>query len=646
MVFKSKAPCGSWKSPITSNLITSSQIKLSDLSISDDGIFWNELRPQENGRSLIVKWYKNKKTDFLPSGFSARSRVHEYGGGAFLIHKEVAFFSNEKDQHFYAAYPNGQTIDLTHSDSRRYANPIFDPYRNCIYAIEEDHQDKHTVINRLVKIDPEGKQPVEVVHEGHDFYSSPTLHPEGTHIAFLAWNHPNMPWDGTELLIGLLDKNSKILEEERVAGGCFESIFQPEWSPSGCLHFVSDKNGWWNLYVKGEKGITNLCPVNAEFGTAQWIFGISRYAFLPNGKIACIYTKKGIDYLGILDPQNKEIDTLPLGFTSFSSIKALNKTLIFTAASPQTLNAIWQYDLEKQNLKLLQSSLLVDIDPTYLSIPETIDFLTTNKQDAFGLYYNPKNKDFTMPDNEKPPLIVRSHGGPSTHIPLALDLEVQFWTSRGFAVLDVNYGGSTGYGRQYRQRLKGNWGIVDVDDCVNGALHLVKNKQADPKRLIIKGRSAGGFTTLVALAFKKVFTCGASYYGISDLEAMTNHTHKFESHYLEGLIGAYPEKKNRYIKRSPIHHMKNFSSPIILFQGGKDKVVPKIQSEMIFNCLKKRNIPVTYLFFKEEAHGFRIAKNIQKCLESELFFYSKIFHLKANETLPSVPINNSEALED
>lgn len=640
MVSTNNTPFGSWKSPITSSLITSSQIKLGDLAIDGDSIYWSELRPQEGGRSVIVKWHKNKKIDSFPPQFSARNRVHEYGGGSFLAHKETLFFSNDKDQHFYALDPSGEWIDLTQSNHKRYANPIFDPYHTCIYAIEEDHSGAPDIVNRLVKIDPEGKLQVEVIHEGHDFYSSPVLHPSGNQIAFLAWNHPNMPWDSTELLVGSLDMNGKIFKERKVAGGSSESVFQPQWSPSGTLHFVSDCSGWWNLYMEGEKAITNLCPINAEFGAAQWIFGLSRYDFLLDGKIACIFTKKGIDHLGILDSKKGELNELKLGFISFGSLKVSGNSLVFSAASAEKPNSIWQYDLETKNLNLLQRSHKVDIDPAYISTGVSLEFPTTNENTAFGFYYRPKNKDFDIPGNEKPPLIVRSHGGPSAHITPALDLEVQFWTSRGFGVLDVNYGGSTGYGRIYRERLKGNWGVVDVDDCANGALYLAKKGIVDQNRLVIKGRSAGGYTTLAALTFKKVFKGGVSYYGISDLEAMTKHTHKFESHYLEGLIGIYPEHKERYIKYSPIYHIEKFSCPIILFQGGEDKVVPKNQAEMIVNALKKRKVPVAYILFKEEAHGFRVAKNIQKALDSELYFYSKVFHLKPYGELRPIHIDN------
>jgi dienelactone hydrolase len=628
-------PHGSWKSPITSSMIVDEAIKLGDIVIDEGVLYWNEIRPMEQGRSVIMKWKEGKVEDVLPQPYNARSRVHEYGGASFTINSGTIYFSNFKDQHFYSLSPAGEVSDLSQTDGKRYANPIVDPERDFLYAVQEEHRSEHDVINTLVKIDPKEKK-IDVIHEGWDFYGMPTLHPKGTHLAFITWNHPNMPWDGSTLWVGELCPDGSLINLKEVAGGISESIFQPQWSNDGTLYFVSDRTGFWNLYREGEKEIEPCYPMEAEFGQPLWVFGMSRFGFLPNGKIACIYTVKGTDALGILDPDAKKLETLDLPFTTLSHLQVHGNTLYFIGASPVEVSSLIRYDFK--TVERIRISKKLSLDPSYISIPETIEFPTENGNMAFGFFYPPKNKDFKGTD--QPPLIVKSHGGPSAHVTSSLNLEIQFWTSRGIAFFDVNYGGSTGYGRKYRQRLKGNWGIVDIDDCTNGALYLAKLGKVDPKKMVIKGGSAGGYTTLAALTFKDVFKAGASYYGVSDLEALTQDTHKFESHYLEGLIGPYPEQKERYKKCSPIHHTDKLSCPVILFQGAEDKVVPPSQSEILFDALKKKKIPVAYLLFEKEQHGFRIAENIKKSLDAELYFYSKIFGFEPSDVLEPITIHN------
>lgn len=639
----STQPYGSWKSPITSSTLVESAIKLGDITIDGNTVYWNEIRPSEKGRSVVVKWDQSQGIDINQDPYNVRTRVHEYGGGSYTVHEGTLYFTNFKDQHFYSLSPDGTIKQLTTADNKRYANPVYDPEDNLIYAIEETHNSETDVINSLVAIDAEGKLEVQTLHSGHDFYSSIALNPDGTELAFLTWNHPRMPWDGTELWAAQILPGGKLTKIKKVTGGHSESIFQPRYAPDGKLFFISDQTGFWNLYERGPKEIIPCYPLDAEFGSPQWVFGMSRYDFVgdDNGyQIACIYTIKGTDHLALLDLNKYTLKKLPLSYTNYSDIHTSGNTLYFQAASPDEARAIYSLDLSNQDLSVIRKSKEMTIDTGYFSKPETLEFPTENGLTAFAFFYPPKNKDFTPLSDEKPPLIVKSHGGPSAHVSATLNLEIQYWTSRGFAFLDVNYGGSTGYGRAYRERLKGNWGIVDVDDCTNGALYLAKLGRVDPERLAIKGGSAGGFTTLAALTFRDVFKAGASYFGVSDLVAMTDDTHKFESRYLDGLIGSYPEQKERYIEYSPIHHTDKLSCPVILLQGAEDKIVPPSQSELMYKALKEKGIPVAYLVFEGEQHGFRNAENIKKALDSELYFYSQIFHFTPSDALEPIPIDN------
>jgi len=638
-------PYGSWKSPITSSMIVESAIKLGNIVLDGETLYWNEIRPAEKGRSVVVRWDQKKGVDVNPEPYNVRTRVHEYGGGSFTIHDGTVYFTNFTDQHFYSLSPDGTVTELTKADNKRYAEPVFDAEDRMIYAIEETHNSEHDVVNTLVAIDADGKKEVKTLHSGHDFYSSIALSPDGTQLAFLTWNHPLMPWDGTELWVGQLLPDGSLIKVKKVAGGHSESVFQPRFAPDGKLFFISDRTGFWNLYEVGPKEVLPCYPLEAEFGSPQWVFGMSRYDFISTGddyKIVCNYTIKGTDHLALLDLNKYILKDLPLPFTSYSEIHVSGDILYFNAASPTQVGTLYSYNLKTEKLEVIRKSKEVSIDEGYISEPETLEFPTENGQTAFGFFYAPKNKDFSAPTGEKPPLIVKSHGGPSAHVTASLNLEIQFWTSRGFAFLDVNYGGSTGYGRAYRERLKGSWGVVDVDDCTNGALHLAKEGRVDQNRLAIKGGSAGGYTTLAALAFRDVFKAGASYFGVSDLIAMTDDTHKFESRYLDGLVGKYPEQKERYIQYSPIHHVEKLSCPVILLQGDEDKIVPPAQSEMMFEALKKKGIPTSYILFEGEQHGFRKAENIKKALDAELYFYSQIFQFSPSEPLEPIRIENWE----
>lgn len=638
------ATYGSWKSPITTDLIVANIVRLGQIVIDDDDIYWIEGRPEEDGRNMIVRLTPDgKKEDVIPALFNARTRVHEYGGGEYLVHKEVVYFSNFVDQRFYKKLPDKALEPMTPDVDLRYADGVMDIERERIICVREDHRNADAEpVNTIVSISHKSENEGRVLVSGNDFYSSPRLKYDGNQLAWLTWNHPNMPWDGTELWVGDVIEDGTIENLQKIAGGKSESIFQVEWSPDGILYFISDKSNWWNLYRFKDGEIENLYELEAEFGVPQWRFGLSTYGFLSENEIVCTYTKEGIWYIGILDIENQNLKTLDIPYTDIYFLKVSKDFVIFRGGSPTEPTSVVKLDIKSGEITVLKRSIEVSIDPVYLSEPEPITFGTECDKKAYGLFYSPRNKDYTAPKGELPPLVVISHGGPTSATVSTLSLAIQYWTSRGFAVLDVNYGGSTGYGREYRERLKGGWGIVDVDDCINGAKYLARRGDIDGGRVIIRGGSAGGYTTLSALTFHDYFKAGASYYGVSDLEALAKETHKFESRYLDSLIGPYPERVDLYRKRSPINFTERLSSPVIFFQGLEDKVVLPNQAELMVDALKKKGISVAYIPFESEQHGFRRAENIKRSLEAELYFYSKVFGFKLADEIEPVEIENLE----
>jgi dipeptidyl aminopeptidase/acylaminoacyl peptidase len=623
------APYGSWVSPITSDLIVASTIGLGELVLDRDQLYWLESRPQEAGRSVVVCINpEGTIEEVTPPGFSVRTRVHEYGGGAFLAGGGVIYFSNDTDGRIYCREPGLSPVPLTPEPPRpralRYADGILDHNRDRMIWVCEDHTKAgREPVNTLVAIPLDGGPPQTLV-AGADFYSSPRLSPDGASLAWLEWRHPNMPWDGTELWGARLGPDGAIADRAKITGGPGESVFQPEWSPDGVLYFVSDRSGWWNLYRDHGGRIEALCPEAAEFGSAQWGFRMSRYAFVGPHRLVCSYSRDGVTSLTQLDLDTRRLTPVATEFTEISSVCADAGHVCFRGASPTRFGAIVQLVLDSGAAEIVKSSSTADTAAYdgYLSRPEPLAFPTTDDASAHGLFYPPLNRDFRAPEGEVPPLIVRSHGGPTAAFSAALDWGVQFWTSRGFAVLDVNYGGSTGYGRAYRERLKGKWGVVDVDDCVNGARHLADSGRVDGRRVAIRGASAGGYTTLCALTFRDAFATGASYYGISDLEALARDTHKFESRYLDRLVGPYPRHKDLYRERSPAHFTDRLKVPLAIFQGAEDAVVPPQQAEAMADALKAKGVPCLYLLFDGEQHGFRHAASIKHALDAELNFYS------------------------
>ncbi|HUJ09496.1 MAG TPA: S9 family peptidase [Verrucomicrobiae bacterium] len=621
------APYGSWKSPITSDFIVKDVVGLSEVVLEGKDTFWSEMRPAEGGRCVLVRQSADGRIDEItPPPFNARTRAHEYGGGAYTVVDGIVYFSNFTDQRIYRRDLSGRIQPVTPEGSLRFADAIVDRIRGCMYCVQEDHtQAGKEPVNSLVNVDLSGIGNIRVLVSGNHFYSSPRLSPDGTSLAWLTWNHPNMPWDGTELWVGKMARDGTLSDLKKVAGGTDESVFQPEWSPDGVLHFISDRSGWWNLYRLKDDSVEALVPMSADFGMPQWVFGMSTYAFESADRLVCTYSAKGLWQMALLDLKSLRLEELCLPYTQYAYVKAAPGKAVFCAGSPTESLAVVQLDLPSRKLQVLKKSSQTVIDDAlrpFLSPAEPVTFKTENDQDAYALFYPPKNPDFKPLPGEKPPLVVKSHGGPTSAASSTLSWGIQYWTSRGFAVVDVNYGGSTGYGREYRSRLNGKWGIVDVDDCCNAALYLARQGKVDEQRMAITGGSAGGYTTLSALTFRKVFRTGASHYGVSDLEALVKDTHKFESRYLDTLIGPYPEQKKIYDERSPIHHTDQLSVPVIFLQGDEDRIVPPSQAECMVDALRKKGLPFAYLLFIGEQHGFRRAENIKRALDAELYFYA------------------------
>ena len=637
-------PYGSWKSPITAGMITSKGVRLGIVTLDREDVYWSEGRPMEGGRYTVVRRSSTGKlTDLVPSPFNVRTRVNEYGGASYIVVDGEVFFTNFADQRVYRVSEGGAPVAITPQEDIRYGDFVHDITRNRLIAVREDHTtEAGEPVNTIAALDLAADQPESsrVLVSGYDFFASPALSPDGTKLAWLAWNHPNMPWDGTELWVGEFTSEGQVVNRTQIAGGPSESIFQPQWSPDGVLHYVSDRTGWWNLYRHDDDGDINLRPDDAEYGLPLWTLGMSTYAFAGAGTIVIASVRDGRWSLGAIDTRSGEYSPIAMPSTDIHDVKAGNGFAVVQASSPVEENAIARIDLRTGAIEVLRRSSESSVDRGYISVPGAITFPTSDGEIAHGFFYPPQNQDYAAPAGELPPLIVQSHGGPTGSTDTGLDLTLQYWTSRGFAVLDVNYRGSTGYGRVYREQLNDRWGIADVDDCVNGALHLAEEGLVDRERLAIHGWSASGYTTLAALTFRTVFKAGISRYGISDLEAMTVDTHKFESRYLDGLIGPYPEAQSIYKERSPIHFVDQMRCPLLLFQGLEDKVVPPNQAQMMFDAVAQRGLPVSIVMFEGEQHGFRKAENIERSLEGELYFLSRVFEFEPADVVEPVPVEN------
>lgn len=641
------APYGSWASPITADLLVQKAVALSYPKQTELGLVWVEMRFSEGGRYVLVgRSGDGTVSDLLPEGFAVRTLVHEYGGLAYTVRGDTVWFSNFADQRLYRLRPGSPPEPVTAEPgtplSVRYADPAVSPDGSWLACVRERHT-TNGVVNEIVGLPTDGSSEPAILAAGRDFYSFPRFSPQGDRLAWVAWDHPRMPWDGSEVWEAPLS-GRQAGEGRLVAGGPEEAVSQPRYSPDGRLHLISDRSGWWNIYAAGGDGLTPVAPRDAEFSGPDWVFGQSTYEFLPDGTLVATWGEAGLDRLGYLRPGDTDFSPVATPYSSFSSLSPVADGVLAIAAGPAEAPAVVRIAVPRGSVEVVKRSRELDLAPALVSAPRPVEFPTEGGLTAHALFYPPHNPAFQGPAGELPPLVVISHGGPTSATSSALSLAVQFWTTRGVGVVDVNYGGSTGYGREYRRRLNGRWGIVDVDDCVNAARHLAGRGEADPARMAIRGGSAGGFTTLCALTFRDDFACGASLYGVADAGALVADTHKFESRYLDGLIGPWPEARDLYEERSPIFHTDRLRTPLILFQGLEDKIVPPNQSEKMAEALRSKGVPFAYLAYDGEQHGFRKAENIKRTAEAELYFYGRILGFEPSDDLPEVEIFNAGAI--
>jgi len=674
------APYGSWASPITLDDLVKDAVGVGFSLATERFTYWTELRPAEGGRVALLRRPNDldgPAEELIGRDFHVRTLAHEYGGIAFTVHADdTVYFSNFADQRLYrigpekGSTPEPITPEPPSPRSVRYAAPTPCPDGCHLVAVRERHpepDDPARVVNDLVLLATDGSGEAVVLAEGHDFYGTPALSPDGTRVAWTSWDHPDMPWDDTELWEAELRPeaaagDAAVHSPQRVAGGAGEgageggqeSVVQPRYAPDGRLHFISDRTGWWNLYrAEPDGAVTALAPMEADLGVPDWVFGMSSYAVLAGGTIVATWSEGGLGRLGMLSQGGAGFVPVETELTTFRLLRSAagGSFVVGSAGSAATPEAIVQIrpgaggsPADGARIVVVKASREVTVDPSYLSVPEPIEFPTERGLTAHALFYPPTNPDFEAPAGELPPLIVRSHGGPTAATTSLLSFEIQFWTSRGIGVVDVNYGGSTGYGRAYRDRLKGKWGVVDLDDCVNAARYLAGTGRADPDRLLIHGGSAGGYTTLCALTFRDVFAAGASYFGVGDAGALARDTHKFESRYLDSMIGPWPEARSLYEERSPVFHTDLLRTPMILFQGLEDKVVPPAQAEEMVRALDEKGVPHAYLAYEGEQHGFRKAENVRRTAEAELYFYGRVLGFTPADALEPVEIVHEEAL--
>ncbi len=639
---KQAAPSGTWTSPISAAVVAAGAVPLAQIALDGDDVLWLAGRASEAGRTTLQRLRAGIISELTPSPFNVRTRVHEYGGGAYAVDGGTVWFSHFADNHLYQVEDGGEPTVITREEAVRYADFVPDRARSRLIAVREDHLAGEAYpVNTLCGVGLDGSETILV--DGNDFYAAPRLSPDGRQLAWLCWDHPRMPWQGTELWVADVLPDGSVVDGRLIAGGIEESICQPEWSPDGLLYFVSDRSGWWNLY-RFEHGVVHpLCPRDAEFGGPQWSFGASMYGFRSSDEIVCTYIEDGISRLGRLSTRGCELTPIDTPYQEIRELRVSPERVAVLAGSPTIALELALIDPDTQERTVLVKSIADLPNEAYLSVPDSIRFPSMQGRTAYAFYYAPANADFTLPAGELPPLIVIGHGGPTSMATSTLKLATQFWTSRGFAVLDVNYGGSSGFGRQYRDLLKGQWGVIDVEDCVAGARHLAAQGLVDPERLLIRGSSAGGLTTLSALTFHDVFKAGASYYGVSDLAGLDADSHKFESHYNEYLIAPKEQAQAVYRARSPIHHTDALKRPMIFFQGLDDKVVPPQQSETMVDALRARGVPVAYLTLEGEGHGFRKADSVVRTMEAELAFYLRVFGIALPADLPRLEIENLAA---
>ena len=645
------APYGSWESPITTEMLTAGALRFDELDVDGDDLYWVESRPDEQGRYAAMRLSaEGEISELTTAELSARTLVHEYGGGSLAVGGGYAFFSNFADQRLYRRRVDGpdDPVPITPAIEVRYADAAIDEARGRLICVAEDHRREGLEAeNYLASMPIDGSaaeaEDIERLHEGFDFCSSPRLSPDGRRLAWICWNHPNMPWDATELWLAEVAANGSLLSPRRIAGDSNGdvSIIEPRWGPDGTLYCVSDASGWWNIQRWDGSQLAPVCSMEAEFSQPQWTFSMSTYAVLDDRRLVAQFGNADGRRIGVIDVETGELREIATPFNTFGFFTtACSGRIVCAAASLDVGPAIVAIDAESGEVETIRASTGPDLDPAYISEAEAISYPSSGGRTSHAYYYAPRNPDVEAPSGELPPLVTFIHGGPTSATSAGFNLAIQYWTTRGFAVVDVDYGGSTGYGTAYRRELNGNWGIVDREDCEAAARYLVERGEVDGARLAIRGGSAGGYTTLCALTFGDVFTAGASYYGVSDAAALAEDTHKFESRYLDSLIGPYPERAELYEQRSPIHAVERLSCPIIFLQGLEDKIVPPNQAERMVDALRQKGLPVAYIAFEGEQHGFRQAANIQRATEAELDFYGRIFGFKPAGEIEPVEIEN------
>lgn len=622
-------PFGAWRSPVTPSALAGASLRLSAVALDGDALYWLEGRPAEAGRSVLVRQDAHGGiADVTPAPFDVRSRVHEYGGGAFAVRTGVIWFVNCADQRLYEQQPSAAPRPLTPPGAWRYADIEPDSARGRLLCVREDHSRGGGPVNEIVAVDAVGGG-VRVLATGHDFYAWPRLSPEGRRLAWVSWDHPDMPWDAARLWLAELGGDGLPGEPRCIAGGrdgaLPGAVYQPAWSPAGDLWFVCDPAGWWNLHRTIGAGVECVCQRPAEFGRPLWQLGSATYGFAGDGSVVCGYAEHGLWRLARLDPASGTLAGLDAPATDIVDIAVAGGRVALLAGAPELPPSVIDLDLSGGECATRRVSSALTLEPEYVSRPEPLSYATGGGETSHAFLYMPCNPGWRAPEGELAPLIVMGHGGPTGSASSCLDLRVQFWTTRGFAVLDLNYRGSTGFGRAYRESLAGRWGVADVEDAVYGARHLAATRRVDGRRMAIRGGSAGGYLALAALTFHDTFSAGASYYGISDLEVLAADTHKFESRYLDSLVGPYPARADLYRERSPIHHAERLDCPVIFFQGLEDAVVPPAQAEMLVETLRARGHAVEYHAFEGEQHGFRRAETLRTCLAAELAFYGRVF---------------------
>ena len=626
-----KKPYGSWPSPISAELITRAAPSLNFIQSYGDDLYWVEGRPWEAGRNVIMRRDSNGSiTDLLPAPFSHYSRVHEYGGMAYALNDDHLYFVNATDQNIYKYCLDDTSAPqvITNNSSRRFADLIVDRQNQRLIAVCEEHNDDQEPENYLASIALNNQTPaIEKLVSGADFYAYPRISPDQSQLCWIEWQHPNMPWDATQLWQATIS-NGNLIEKKRVAGGDNnQAIFQPHWSPNNTLYYVSDITNWWNIY-RFENGIgAPVLRMDAEFATPLWQLGMTTFDFIDANTIACIWTVSGIWHSGFIDVATGVLTTVQTPYSSMQAVACHQGSVYFVAGASVLASQIAGVNLQGQ-VSPIYAPATVDLDKADLAQPESISFTSGDNQQVHAFYYPPTSARYCGDDRELPLVIAMCHGGPTGATSSGLNLKIQYWTNRGFAVVDINYRGSVGFGRTYRQGLEGAWGIADVEDTQHAIAYLAGQQKIDPKRCLIRGGSAGGYTVLSALTFTDTFKAGASLYGIGDLETLAKDTHKFESRYLDSLIGPYPERRDIYLERSPIHHADGLNCPVIFLQGLEDKVVPPNQAEMMVKLLEDKGIQVGYVTFADEGHGFRKANNIIRAMEAELAFYRDVFSLK------------------